>query len=70
MQILPPLLCVGVGDGEVGVDDVGADEGAEEGWVAGCAAGGEDCAAAGDVEGVAGCNAWRGVYWDVPDDEL
>lgn len=65
MQILPPLLCVGDGDGEVGADegadDGGADEGAEEGWVVDCVAVGEDCAPAGDVEDVVGRNAWRGV---------
>lgn len=58
MQILPPLLCVGDGDGD---EEVGADEGVEEGGVADCVTVGESCAPVGDAEGVDGGNACFGV---------
>jgi hypothetical protein len=66
MQTLPPLLCVGDGDAEVGADD-GADDGdADEvpddgGWVVDCVAVGEGCAPMRAVEDVVCGNAWRGA---------
>jgi hypothetical protein len=65
MQTLPPPLCVGAGDAEIGaaegVDDGDADEGPDEGWVVDCVAVGEGCAPTGPVEDVVRGNAWRGV---------